>query len=242
MNARISIVGWLVASAMFLTASDGVSGQTFLMDTVYAGPGYPDAIAELTYDCLPDGSTGVEINVSGAAPDQFYSIWLKLEGISPLTGIDVVPLAGVSDLAALALSTPDDKLTPTATSLGLVGDDGSGATSGPNGFFTDGNGNATSSLTLDFPLIEGGVFPFDQFDPSLSAVPLDSTPFLLNALSHTDQVGHGLFPDGGAGTAAAWFWTSQYAVPCPEPSAGLLLAISCVFGVAVRWRRNPQKT
>jgi hypothetical protein len=238
MNARNLIVSWLVASAMLLAASDHASGLTFSMDTVYAGPGYPDAGAELTY-CLTNGSTGVEINVSNAAPNQYYSIWLKLDGVSPLTGIGVVPLAGVSDLASLALSTPDEKLTPTAKSLGLVGDDGSGAASGPNGFFTDGNGDATSSLTLDFPLVEGGVFPFDEFDPGLSPVPLGSSPFLLNTLSHTDQVAHGLFPDGGPDTAAAWFWTSQYAVP--EPSTALLLGISCMIGAAVRWRSNPLK-
>jgi len=237
MSVRIVTASWLLAGALVLTAFDQASGQTYLMDTVYAGSEYPNASAELTYS-LANGSTGVEINVSNAAPDQFYSIWLKLDGISPLTGIDAVPLAGVSELASLALSTPDEKLTPAAKSLGLVGDDGSGAASGPNGFITDANGDAVHSLTLDFPLVEGGMFSFDQFDSSLSPVPLGSTPFLLNALSHTDQVGHGLFPDGGPGTAAPWFWTPHYAVP--EPSAALLLGISCVV-MAARWRRNPRK-
>lgn len=236
MSVRIVTLSWLLAGTVFLTAADRASGQTYSMDTVFAGPGYPKASAELTYS-LSNGTTGIEVNVSNAAPDQFYSIWLKLDGLNPLNGIDVGPLAGVSDLASLALSTPDEKLTPIAKSLGLTGDDGSGAASGPNGFSTDANGDATHSLTLDFPLVEGGVYPFDRFDSSLSPVPLGSTPFLLNALSHTDQVGHGLFPDGGPGTAAPWFWTSQYAVP--EPGAVLLLGISCIGAAAVRRRWNP---
>jgi hypothetical protein len=132
----------------------------------------------------------------------------------------------------LASSTPDAALTPAAKLLGLVGDDGSGSTSGPNGFFTDVNGNATHSLTLDYPLVEGGVFPFDEFDPSLSAVPLGSTPFLLNTLIHTDGVAHGLFAaPPGPGPAAAWFWTSQYAVP--EPSTALL-TLFALAGLAMR--------
>lgn len=234
MSARISMVCWLLASAMVLSASDHASGQTNSMDTVFAGSGYPDASAELTYS-LANGSTSVEINVSNAAPDQFYSVWLKLDGVSPLTGIGVVPLASASDIASLALSTPDSNLTPTAKSLGLVGDDGSGAASGPNGFFTDANGNAASLIALGFPLVAGGVVPFHEFDSSLSPVHLGSTPFLLNVLSHSDQVAHGLFPDGGPGTAAPWFWSSNYAVP--EPSTLLLLGASCICA-AVRSRRN----
>ena len=203
------------------------------MDNVFTDDlGYPNASAELTYS-LANGSTNVEINLSNAVPDQFWSIWMKLDGVSPLTGIPVVPLASVSDIASLALSTPDSALTPAAKSLGLVGDDGSGSTSGPNGFFTDANGDATFSITLDYPLVEGGVFPFDQFDPSLSAVPLGSTPFLLNTLAHSDQVGYGLFPDGGPGTAAPWFWTSQYAIP--EPNSLLIVACACaVFAMRNR--------
>lgn len=232
MNSRTPAIDRLMAFALVLPLTAAAHGQTLPMDNVFTDPGYPDASAVLTYS-LANGSTGIEVNVSNAAPNQYYSIWLKLNGASPLTGIDVVPLAGVSDIASLALSTPDEMLSPTAKSLGLVGDDGSGAASGPNGFLTDANGDATASLTLDFPLVEGGALPFNEFHPSLSPVPLGATPFLLNALIHSDGVGHGLFPDGGPGTAAPWFWTSQFAVP--EPSA---LACSATALVSLAFRRR----
>nr|WP_261361454.1 PEP-CTERM sorting domain-containing protein [Aeoliella straminimaris] len=45
-------------------------------------------------------------------------------------------------------------------------------------------------------------------------------------------------PDGGPGTAAAWFWTSNYAVP--EPSSVFLLGTTCI-GALVCWRRKPRK-
>jgi hypothetical protein len=203
------------------------------MDNVFMDDlGYPNASAELTYT-LANGSTDIEIVVSNAVPNEFWSVWMRLDGPSPLTGISVIPLASAPDIAALALATPDSTLSATAKSLGLVGDDGTGSTSGPNGFFTDANGAATFSITLDYPLVAGGVFPFDKFDPSLSPVPLGSTPFLLNALIHHDGVGHGLYPDGGPDTAAAWFWSSNFAVP--EPSAMALFAIAAV-GVATSWR------
>ncbi|MEM9657531.1 MAG: PEP-CTERM sorting domain-containing protein [Planctomycetota bacterium] len=239
MNVRILLAKGLLVGAALLAAPRQVPGQTFTMDTVFPGDGHPDAVAELTYS-LENGSTEVEINVSNAAPEQYYSIWLKLDGVSPLTGIEVAPFAGASDIASLAPSTPDDKLTPVAKALGLVGDDGSGAIGGPNGFFTDANGSAAHSLTLDFPVVEGGYFPFDDFDPSLSPVPLGSTPFLLNTLSHTDQVGHGLFPDGGPDTAIPWFWTSHHAVP--EPSSIFLVGIVCVSAAVRRRWKSPKSS
>lgn len=238
MNSRPATIKRLIAFALVLPLTAAAHGQVLTMDNVFMDDlGYPNASAELTYS-LANGSTDVEIHVSNAVPNQYWSIWMKLDGNSPLTGIEVVPFAAVSDIDSLAPSTPDSALTAAAKSLGLVGDDGSGAASGPNGFFTDANGDATHSITLDYPLVAGGVFPFDEYDPSLSPVPLGSTPFLLNTLIHTDDVGHGLFPDGGAGTAAAWFWTSNYAVP--EPGALLMLGISCICGAAVRWRWRPR--
>ncbi|MCO6045696.1 PEP-CTERM sorting domain-containing protein [Aeoliella sp. ICT_H6.2] len=238
MKVSAATITRLITLVVVLPLAAMVQGQTLTMDNVFMDDlGYPNASAKLTYT-LANGSTDVEIDVSNAVPNQFWSIWMKLDGISPLTGIDVVPFAGVSDIPSMAASTPDSALTPTAKSLGLVGDDGSGSTSGPNGFFTDANGDAAFSITLDYPLVEGGVLPFDQFDASLSPVPLGSTPFLLNTLIHTDQLGYGLMPDGGPGTAAAWFWTSNYAVP--EPSSVFLLGTTCI-GALVCWRRKPRK-
>lgn len=240
MNARTSAFDRLIAFALVLPLTAAAHGQTLTMDNVttdMTNMGYPDASAELTYS-LANGATDVEINVSNAAPDEFFSIWMLLDGESPLTGLPVVPLASVSDIESLAMSTPDDALTSTAKSLGLEGDDGSGSTSGPNGFFTDANGDATFFITLDYPLVDGGAFPFDEFHPSLSPAPLGSSPFLLNTLLHTDGLGYGLFPDGGPGTANPWFWTSQFAVP--EPGTALLLGISCV-GAAARRRWNPRR-
>ena len=52
------------------------------------------------------GKTVVKIKIKHAVPEEFHTVWLRLAGVSPLTGLPATPLVGQSDLDVLALVTP----------------------------------------------------------------------------------------------------------------------------------------
>lgn len=70
-----------------------------------------------------------------------------------------------------------------------------------NGFLTDGNGDGTLVVQLDF-LLTDGVYPFNQYDPTLAPAEFktmaDAAGGTLRIITHlTDpegQEGHGLVP------------------------------------------------
>ena len=52
------------------------------------------------------GGTKIAIKVKHAVPGEFHTIWLRLAGASPLTGLPATPLVPRSGLDELALVTP----------------------------------------------------------------------------------------------------------------------------------------
>ncbi len=224
---------WLLTAGTLALASATTHAATVQMDHIFPLPNIPnyppeemianvggefeDAMAWATFT-QGGGSTQVKVNVVDAAPNMFFTVWLKLDEPSPLTGAAVTALANPSDTADLGAVTPMSALTPEAMALGLMGDAGRGDTNVANGFTTDATGAATFTIMLDYALEPGGAFPFDAFHHSLDPVPFGDSPFALRLASHAvDQVGHGLVP----GKHEMWFDT----VTLPTPSTGLALAL-----------------
>lgn len=117
--------------------------------------------------------TKVQIKVRRAVPDQFHTVWLRLDGVSPLTGLPASPLVPRSGLDELAPFTPPNP----------------GQTYALSGFWTDHRGKGKVTIELDFAL-SAGVYPFPSGD-----VPIATEPFTIAIASHcVDHVGHGLVP------------------------------------------------
>lgn len=122
-----------------------------------------------------NGKTTGKIILKNGMPETVYTIWIRMDGTSPLTEKTATPLANPSDLKTLATVTLDDVFTDAARDLGFAGDDGSGSGNLSilkNAFQTDANGAAEFDVDLDFELI-GGDYPFDEVDSSLSAVKIN---------------------------------------------------------------------
>ncbi|MEM7334833.1 MAG: hypothetical protein AAF490_22340 [Chloroflexota bacterium] len=195
------------------------TGQSVAVECQDAGGDYPytpydwpDASATLEIR-QGAGKSVVSIDIKKAKPDTYYTTWLRLKGETPngesfggnpLMGIPGTPLLPSSELnnALDAVSTPND--------------------SSINGFYTDEDGNATFSIELDFPIINGS-YPFHKFEgfdasdgrflldaPSAQPVAIagkGSAPFTIRIASHcVDGLGHGLLP----GPHEGWFdWVME---------------------------------
>lgn len=141
-----------------------------------------------------DGKTHVKIHVSNSVPNTLWTIWLRLDKPSELTGLPITALANPSDTSALAAITPDANLTQTAKDLGLSGDDGRGGRHAANAFWTDKWGNGAFYAKLDYPLVKGAV-QFQDFDATLARAAIANAPFRLRLASHCDDnAAHGLVP------------------------------------------------
>jgi hypothetical protein len=176
-----------------------------------SGNDWQDATASLVVTQSGYGSK-VEIEVEGATPYTLFTVWVRLKGSShganfgssPITGGGATPLANSADMGTLVA----DWIGP-------------GSSTEPNGFRTDGSGEGSLTLDLDFPVV-GGSYPFNGMNaadlalaqskrpvalaiPTTIVNPTDSAidaPFLLRILSHCqDDLGHGLSP----GNREAWF-------------------------------------
>lgn len=173
---------------------------------------WPDRKATMTIE--QSGATSkVNIEMTGVKPNQYYSMWLRLLGTdaegnnyggNPLIGIPGTPLLPSTEL--------DEALTFTGK--------GNAREGLSNGFWSDENGNALFSTTLDYPII-GGAYPFQNFenfdatDPRFTSpfqdtapmpVPVaivnTGAPFTLRVASHCmDNKNYGLFP----GPHEGWF-------------------------------------
>lgn len=127
------------------------------------------------------GETTVTIRVRGAIPHHFYTVWLRMKDFSPLTnGHRSTPLAPLSAIPDLVRVTDRFDLAPQ---VAIPDDHCSGPPNDPplacpgtrdviNGFLTNAAGNATFTITVDFPL-SAGVYPFDRLDPSLFDQPVN---------------------------------------------------------------------
>lgn len=169
---------------------------------------WPEASATLELQ-QDNGGSSVTIDVKAARPDTYYTVWVRLSGKdesgaafggSPLTGAPGTPLVPTSEFEdVLAATGPEN-----------------GNDHNSNGFYTDANGDATFTIDLDFPIVNGA-YPFHKvtgFDAADERYPLDDpriipvaivgpgAPFTLRIASHcTDGVGHGLVP----GPHEGWF-------------------------------------
>jgi hypothetical protein len=167
--------------------------------------------ATATLEVKQKGSdSSVEVEVSGAAPNTLFTVWMRIKGKnglnsagSPLTGGGATPMAPGTALDDL------NAISPWV--------DAAGAPSSANSFTTDADGEAEFEIHLDFPLV-GGAYPFQATAtsrpgheghanvPTAIADPRvdgqGDTPFLVRVVSHcTDSASHGLSP----ATREAWF-------------------------------------
>lgn len=177
-------------------------------DHPYRPYDWPEASA--TLDLEQAGSqTRIVVRLTKVRPHTYYTMWLSLGGVDP-SGLQFggSPLTGAPSTALVPTHELGDAIAATGP--------GNGSTGLSNGFWSDANGNATWTSTLDFAII-GGAYPFDRFvdfDPSDERLPLESprafavaiansgVPFTVRVASHcTDGTGHGLVP----GAHEGWF-------------------------------------
>lgn len=226
-NSRVCFLASAIAVIAFASlpaSADGFYGahsQAFRFIFPLSGIGsYPvDEMVENcggTYDDAQariwvrqrDGKTHLKIHVTKSVPDTLWTIWLRLDQPSELTGAPITALANSHDTAALAAITPAGNLTQTANDLGLKGDDGSGSKHAANVFWTDRWGNGSYYAKLDYPLVKGA-FQFNEFDATLARNAIGDGPLgpvahgvRLRLASHCfDQRAHGLVP----GKHEMWF-------------------------------------
>ncbi len=140
------------------------------------GHDYSRARATIRVRERRNGTTRVVIRVRNAAPNRLHTVWLKLDGASPITGAGATPAAGACDLEDII----DNADTQSAV--------------GANAFYTNDRGHAVVRITLDFRLSEG-VFPFSLHDDSLGDVAIGNAPFTFRVISRcADDLQHGLVP------------------------------------------------
>jgi hypothetical protein len=207
--------------AMLRISADSPSGDgvsTVRNQCGGGSEGWDDAEADIKISQKGTGSE-VEIEVEGAKPNTFFTVWLRIKGKgglnsggSPLTGGGATPLASGSELDALNAVSPWN--------------DPAGSDTVANGFWTDEDGEGEFKAKLDFAVV-GGAYPFQEITgtahptkdallpnvPTAIANPADTgqsaTGFLIRVISHcTDNVGHGLAPSIGSNPGReAWFQT-----------------------------------
>jgi hypothetical protein len=128
------------------------------------------------YEGIFTEKTWVLINVKDAEPSHLHTLWLKVDGASPLTGIGATPGAGFDDYDAIQANDG------TAVAVG-------------NGFATNGDGDGHLWTRFDYHLSDGTI-PFSDYTGN----PDDdrgvgSSPFTFRVISHcTDGIAHGLLP------------------------------------------------
>lgn len=167
-----------------------------------SGYDWQNASATLKVEQVGNSSTA-KVQVKNAVPDTLFTVWMRVKGGagfnaggSPWTGGGATPLCSGTNYDDLLAISP--------------GVDPAGADSSCNSFTTDKNGNANTSISLNFPLV-GGAYPFQQSgtgDPGHVPTAIvdprtgNGGPFMLRVISHcTDQASHGLSP----ATREAWF-------------------------------------
>lgn len=179
---------------------EGISWYPSADMVANCGGTYDDAKARIWVDQY-DGETHVTVIVSKAAPNTLWTIWLRLDQPSELTGAMITALANPEDTSDLAKITPDSGLTQAARDLGMTGDSGVGADDAANVFWTDDSGTGTYYIKLSYPLVRGAV-QFQEYDDSLARAAIGDTPFRLRIASHcADNKAHGLLP----GFHEMWF-------------------------------------
>lgn len=142
------------------------------------------------------GETTIHVRVRDPQrPFEFYTLWIRLDGKSPLTGEGSTAAASTTAIGALAT------VTPAKTGPGNIAQckticvcDPLGTQAVVNGFVAGSNGDADTIIVLDF-LLSDGFYPFSQFDPTLADVAIKRAAdgAALRVASHPcDGFAHGL--------------------------------------------------
>jgi len=186
-------------------------------DYPYSPYDWPEAKATLEITQVGAEST-VTIAMTGVKPNNYYTMWLRLLATDALGNTySGNPILGIPGTPLIPSTELDEALTFTGAGNAKVGL--------TNGFWSDENGNAIWTSTLDFPII-GGAYPFNNFegfdpnderlsspfkDDAPQAIPVaianTNAPFTLRVASHCQSnVNYGLFP----GPHEGWFdWVAQ---------------------------------
>ena len=181
---KTACLATLVIFATFvLTANEAAAAPPMQMDLIISAGNaalcehdFSKASATIQINERNDGTTGVVLKVKKAKPNHIYTMWIKLAGVSPLTGAGATPAAGAADIQAIIDNSESD------------------SAAGANAFYTNAAGNGTLHITLDF-LLSDGIYPFSQHDGDLSDGLIGSAPFTFRVISHcTDHLQHGLSP------------------------------------------------
>ena len=174
------------------TRIDAIQGQIQMpMELVISGANaalcgqsfaYAAATAEI--EERADNTTRVTTRVFNVKPNHLYTIWLKLDGSSPVAPVmGATPLASTAGLANIIANT--SLIGPTEAATAAI-------FQGGNAFYTDANGNGALTVFLDFRL-SGDVYPFSQVG-AYPDFPLSTSPFAFRIISHCqDNVQHGVF-------------------------------------------------
>lgn len=178
----------------------------------YSPYDWPDRKATMTIEQYAT-TTNIHIEMTGVKANNYYTMWLRLLGTDAQgTMYSGNPLIGIPGTPLLPSTELDEALAFTGKGNAKVGLS--------NGFWSDENGNAIFSTTVDFPMI-GGVYPFHKFEnfdatdarftspfkedaPLAHPVAIASTnaPFTLRIASHCESnKNFGLFP----GPHEGWF-------------------------------------
>lgn len=128
------------------------------------------------YESFFSDRTWVSVSVENAEPNHLHTMWLKVDGTSPLSGIGAGPATGFQDF---------DAVQATAGTNEAVG----------NAFKTDDKGNGWLLVRFDYRLSDG-VIPFSDYTGNAADDRgLGTTPFTFRVISHcTDGLAHGLVP------------------------------------------------
>ena len=175
------------------------------------------------------GQTWLTIIVHNARPHALFTVWLFLSGLSPLTGVDAMPMVRsdlVDDLVEVTppvgfefgLQNPpfdseDGDTTVYMTSTGPTGPGFGTRSLIPNGFYTNRSGWGIFTTHLDFALVDGS-YPFDKVEIPGRVAQGDFQPvpilpdFPFGIVSHCkDEKAHGLVNRANDATGdQPWFF------------------------------------
>ena len=122
-----------------------------------------------------NGKTKVVIRIRKAKPNHIYTVWLKLDGVSPISGGGATPLAAPADIANI-IANADTQ-----------------SASADNAFYTNSRGHGYLEVWFPDHVFSTGIYKFSDVDPNFADVAIGTSPFTIRVISHcTDDLQHGL--------------------------------------------------
>lgn len=145
---------------------------------------YPDATASFAA-IQESGRTRGVLEVHNVRPLSSFTIWLRLDEKSPLTGKGVTPFSASADIPAIVEVSPLEMVTPELRTLLKVGqaERSNDFDIITNGFSTDAQGYGRLVFDVDYKLfVDGqinGKFPFSAINPALKDASI-ATPHAMD--------------------------------------------------------------